>query len=312
MKKAIVFGASGYLGNAVGVALSRAGFQTFGLIRNKEKATRLSIEEITPIIGTFTDRKQWLKTVDSVQFDVIVNCTDVTESADNNVRDCLDTIYELVGNCKGKKKPLLIFTTGCLMYGDAGRVGESGFRGCSEDCPYNPHEGAKFRIPVVDELFKRDDLLTCVMLPSYIYGRSGSYYGYIFQEAKSSNVLKYAGCPTSVRHGVHVDDVANAYVLAANKPELVHRQKFNIAGDKYDTFEEILTTVSKAFGGKHKIEYGGGKGETVASLSNWLVTEKIKRVLGWKPFKPSFKDGIKEYIQAWEASKEDGFIHVRA
>jgi nucleoside-diphosphate-sugar epimerase len=251
--------------------------------------------------------------LNSVHFDVIVNCTDVTGSAENNVRDCLDTLYDLTANAaKGKKKPLFIFTSGILMYGDGGRVGESGFRGLSENCPYKPHEGAKFRIPVVEELFSRTDLLTCVMLPSFIYGRSSSYYAPLFHQAKTSDVLTYPGCPTSVRHGVHVDDVAAAYVLAAKRPDLAHRQKFNIAGDNYDTFEEILTTISKEFGGKHKIEFGGGKGETVGTISQWMVTEKIKRILGWKPVKPSFREGIKEFVQAWEASKVDGFINVRA
>jgi nucleoside-diphosphate-sugar epimerase len=226
------------------------------------------------------------------------------------VRDCLEAVYDLVANSKGTKKPLFLFTSGNLMYGDGGRVGEAGFRGLAEDSPYNPHEGAKFRIPVVKELFARTDLLTSVLLPSFIYGRSSSYYAYLFLEAKTSDVLRFPGCPNTVRTGVHVDDAAAAYVMAANNPHLVHGNKFNIAGNEYDTFDELFRAVSGEFGGKHVVEYGGGKGDTVPTISQWLLNDKIKRVLGWKPLKPGFREGIKEYIKAWEASEADGFIPV--
>jgi len=305
-KTAIVFGASGYVGNAVASSLSRVGFKTYGLIRNKDKASQLITQEIIPVIGSLNDRHTWIKTLDQIQFDLIINCSDVVMSPENNIHNCLDALNDLVLNCKGSKIPLFIFSSGAMIYGDCGRVGEPGFRGVSEDCPYNPPI-PKFLIPEVEELFKRNDLLSCVLIPCFVYGRSSSnsVHGSLFQQAKaSSNVLKYAGCPTSVIHGVHIDDLAQAYVLAAQKPELVNRQKFNVAGDKYDTFDEVLKAISKEFGGKHKIEYGGGKGDTPAlSVSQWMVTDKIKRVLGWKPVKPSFTDGIKEYVAAWEESK---------
>ena len=67
MTTVLVTGASGYIGGATAQALSREGFQVFGLIRDKKHSAELLKNEITPVVGDLHDLKAVEAIIDQVR-----------------------------------------------------------------------------------------------------------------------------------------------------------------------------------------------------------------------------------------------------
>jgi NAD(P)-dependent dehydrogenase (short-subunit alcohol dehydrogenase family) len=49
--KVLILGAGGYIGEGIAIAFRRAGFKTYGVIRNEKKKLDLIKNEIIPIIA---------------------------------------------------------------------------------------------------------------------------------------------------------------------------------------------------------------------------------------------------------------------
>jgi nucleoside-diphosphate-sugar epimerase len=299
VKTALVLGANGFVGFGIAMGLSRAGFKVYGVIRQETYAQQLAQQEILPIVGDF-EETSWTEKLGPI--DVIVNASQSKKDVDIWVENLLKLVTKIAK--KQTKKPLFIFTSGIYVYGDTGRTNEPDFHSVDEETPYNPLPSAAFRIKTVERLLASEDFYTSVVLPGMIYGRGQSYYGIYIKQAETSDKIVAHTPPETVWHGVHIDDVADAYARIANLGEKAHGKKYNVAGDKYETIDEILKALVKHFGNKHEIVYVDPENKEAylgLRVSIWVNSDKIRRELGWAPRKASFTDGIEEYVSAWRA-----------
>ncbi|KAL8882494.1 MAG: hypothetical protein Q9198_000523 [Flavoplaca austrocitrina] len=189
-----------------------------------------------------------------------------------------------------------------------------------------------------------------VVRASPICGYSGSYYGAALEYAaacaasemengKKAKVLKFTANANTIMHGVHVDDCADAYVALARtalfdslddeagngaprsrRGEVVG-QVFNISGRRYETLMEVGAALATEHGFPEETQFNVTaidmpqnvnyqSSEFVFGYSQWVSSEKIRVLTGWRDKRPLFSENIHTYRLAYEAAKDAGDQNV--
>lgn len=220
---------------------------------------------------------------------------------------------ELTGRDRQTRgKPLVMFTSGCKDYGRmAEKHGDAGLSPHTELTPLDPPQAleprARFGAALLADRSAAYD--ATVLRATIVYGHSSSLYGQLFDlAAKSDRVLRMVGDPDAVMHSVHVDDCARAYVALAEHPDRseVAGRPFNIANATYETARQIGEALARSYG--LALEFAAPEGEipmtSVHGLANfwqWVGSDAVRSLTGWRERKPSFVAGIEDYRLAYEA-----------
>lgn len=327
-RTALVTGANGYIGNAVCRAFVRAGWTVYGLTRQTDSLPALAREEIIPIVGSPSDLT-FLGSLLSQQksFNAIVSTTESLYDYEAHFADILALLHALSDSSNASGiRPLVLFTSGCKDYGMTDRADSPTLAPHTETSPLNPPDVLAPRthtsLKVFDEQHQK--AFDAVLLrPTTVYGRSGSYYGPFFdlaQRAKDSDTpLVFPASPSSVVHGTHVDDCADAYVaIAEQERAVVAGQVYNISSWRYETLQEVGQALTQEYGlnivGYEPPRTEGCVGFDVVGLltgfSQWVGSEKIRREVGWKDKRQLFSVGVKAYRVAYEQAVREGHSNV--
>jgi nucleoside-diphosphate-sugar epimerase len=208
--KIFISGASGFIGGTVARRLLDAGHSVRGLVRDPGKAERLKALGIEPVLGSLEDSDLLVREAR--------NAAGVINAADS---DHLPAIEALVEGLRGSDKPLL-HTSGSSVIGDdaqGNRLSESIF---DEDTPFvvevakQPRRDIDLR--VLDAA--NEGIRAVVLCPSNIYG-SGTGLNprsvqipLLVDQARETNVVRIVGQGINRWSNVHIEDVADLYLLA--------------------------------------------------------------------------------------------------
>ncbi|HEV7222961.1 MAG TPA: UDP-glucose 4-epimerase GalE [Pirellulales bacterium] len=109
---------------------------------------------------------------------------------------------------------------------------------------------------------------------------------------------------TCIRDYIHVDDLAEAHILALEKLEPGTQLKFNVGVGRGFSVREVIRTVEEVSGLKVPVKEGprraGDPAELVANA------DKIRRELGWQPRYGELRP-IVETAWNWHRSHPDGY-----
>ncbi|NKE59823.1 NAD-dependent epimerase/dehydratase family protein [Lentzea sp. PSKA42] len=213
-----VTGASGYIGGAVATRLLLAGHTVTGLTRDAAKAADLARLGIQPVVGTLDNAA--VLTEHARRADAVVN------AADSDHREAAET---LIAALAGSGRPL-IHTSGSsiVSVGTGGDVSEAIFHEdvLNPDSGWEPdHPVRKARV-AIDRLVlaaAEQGVRTAVLCPSLIYGQARGLAGdsvliaALVRQARSSGVVQHVGAGRNIWSTVHLDDVADLYLLALEK-----------------------------------------------------------------------------------------------
>ncbi|KAF3406449.1 hypothetical protein DPV78_000845 [Talaromyces pinophilus] len=333
MPKVLVTGANGYIGNAVAKAFNRAGWTTYGLIRRAADASDLSQNEIHPIIGTPQDLSLTNEQEHCV-FDVVVSNTEDWSDYDNHFRH-VKAMLTHIGNRTWEiagVRTLVLFSSGCKDYGMTGKHGDADLAPHTESSPLNAFPFLQARTKSAAGLLEdgKNGKLpfdVVVLRPTNVYGYNSSYYGYFFAWAdkakKDGNkVLRVAADPNTIMHSAHVDDCALAYLSLAEHPrrDEIKDQAFNISNARYETLSEVCEALAKSYGLLVEYEEPGpyddivlGNIEVIIQYSQWVSSDRIRQLTGWKEQRACFSTGLAQYRMAFEAAltaKHQGAVKV--
>src|SRR5216117_4584611 len=233
--KVFITGATGYIGFAVSAALRRHGHRVWGLARNEAKAGRLARHEIDPVIGNLADPKSYADV--AAQCSVLIH-TAFDYVAEGVARDkrAIETLLE--AGRRGAQPKTLIFTSGAWVYGDTGD------RMVDETTPLNPIKLVAWR-PAHEQLVLRaTSARGLVIRPGCVYGGAGGLTAPWF--AKPGETVVGDGRQRWTM--VHVDDLADAYVRAAESG--LAGEIFNVNDRSRFTVLELATAAARAAGYK--------------------------------------------------------------
>jgi nucleoside-diphosphate-sugar epimerase len=198
-------GATGYIGGAVADALLRAGHSVVGLARSDEAAGRLSAKEITPFHGDLNSPASLARAAaesDAVIHTGTTNDGNIDQAA---VRAMLDALRD-------SGKPF-IYTSGIWVLGDTG--GSI----ADETWPLNPAALVAWR-PAAEQMVLSSaaaGVRSIVIRPGVVYGRGGGIPAEFVRSARETGAARYIGTGENRWPMVHVEDLAELYVLALQR-----------------------------------------------------------------------------------------------
>jgi nucleoside-diphosphate-sugar epimerase len=278
--RVFITGATGYIGSAVAERLRTAGHELTGLARSDSAAARLPAAGIQPVRGDFSDSKS----VGSA-----ARLADATISLATTYDPNIDgpAVGAILDALAGSMKPF-IYTSGIWSHGDtAGKV-------VDETSPPEPAALVGWRQAVEDRVRNgaRHGIRTVVIRPAIVYGRGGGIPASFVESARKEGAARYVGTGQNRWPFVHVDDLADLYLLA-----LEHAPAgslfLGVNGPSYSV-RDVAEAASRG---------AGTGGRTVAwpleearkklgAYADALVLDqqasgrRAQETLGWKPHRP--------------------------
>jgi nucleoside-diphosphate-sugar epimerase len=285
-----ITGASGFVGGTVARRLLAAGYAVRGLLRDASKAEPLKALGIEAVIGSLEDSSLLTREAQSSE--------GVIHAADS---DHLSAIEALIEGLRGSGKPLL-HTSGSSVIGDdalGNRTSESIF---DEDTPLivepvkQPRREIELRVLAAAD----EGVRAVVICPSNIYG-SGTGLNprsvqipFLVDQARKDGVVHIVGRGVNRWSNVHIDDVAELYLLALQKAPA---GAFYFIENGEASFGEIGESIARRL--------------KLAPAQSWTVEEAAER---WGKVHAHYTFGSNSRVRAKRARRELGWtpLHTSA
>lgn len=275
--KVFLTGGSGYIGRATIEALVRRGIQVVALARSEESARVVRDLGAAPVQGGLTDTDV-LRAAARAADGVIhmgqhygPDTAEVDRAASEALQD-------------GAGARPYVHTGGVWVYGDTDGVAD-------EDAPLSPPRITAWRLENEKRVLARAGTgeRPVVVMPGLVHGRSGGLVETFYAApGRETGSVPCVGDGANHWSTVHVDDVAELYVLALNAaPGSVYAG----VGDLYPTQAEIAHAVSRAIGrpgavrhlSEAEAEERMGPIAEAFALDQRLTGARARRELGWRP-----------------------------
>ena len=279
-----VTGASGYIGGTVAAKLIAAGHNVIGLARDEARAAELRERGIEPLVGTLNDLEaleEGARTADAV-----INAAD----ADNPF-----AARAMLNALRGSGKRY-IQTSGTTVVADNAQ-GEGGGQLFTEDTPHDalPEKAGRIATDRMVCEAANDGVLSAVICPCLIYGEGLGLRTHSPQIpafiglAKSSGVPRHIGAGENIWSNIHVQDCADAYLLALEKAP---PGSFFYVENGEETMIDLARAIGRMLGMGEATEAWPmveavrtwGPPMALAMSSNVRVcADKARAILGWSP-----------------------------
>ncbi|GAB1545399.1 NAD-dependent epimerase/dehydratase family protein [Scytonema sp. NUACC21] len=282
------------MGSPVAEKLHAAGHKVLGLARSDVAAEKLQHQGIEAHRGDLLDSVSIAAGVRIA--DAVINLAMLGSSGENFDADVAFPTDQaaaetIIAALNGSGKPF-IHTSGAMVVADLahGNANEQVF---DEDTPLNPPDFMVLRAKTehfVLAAAKRGDTHSIVLRPSHVYGRGGSFLvPQLLKFACKLGVSAYINEGANKLSVVHVDDLADLYVLALERApvgEIYNAESFEV------TMKEVAVAVSYAVGlggatQSWTMEEAREKWTpdfTLFAATNERITAaKARKQLGWKP-----------------------------
>ena len=276
-------GATGYIGGSVAARLVAAGYRVRGLVRSRESAALLATRGIDTVLGTLDDAD--LLTGEARASDGVINAA----SADH-----AEAVRALIAGLENSSKPLL-HTSGSSVIGDDARGNRRSDVVFDEDTPLvaNPMKQPRRDLDLAVIGAAAAGVRSAVICPSLIYGvgkglnPDSVQVPFLVANAREQGVVQIVGAGLNVWSNVHIDDVADLYLLALSKAPA---GSFYFSENGEASFAEIGAAIAKRLG--------------LATVESLPADEAAKR---WGESRAYFTLGSNSRVRALRARRELGW-----
>jgi nucleoside-diphosphate-sugar epimerase len=273
-------GATGYIGTAVGDRLRAAGHDLTGLARSDDAAVRLAAVGIRPVRGDFSDPASVGSAARSAD-GVISMATTYNPAVDGPAVDAI------LGALAGSNKPF-VYTSGIWSHGDTGG------KVVDETTPAQPAEIVRWRQAVEDRVRDgaRRGIRTMVIRPAIVYGRGGGIPAGFVDSARKEGSARYIGTGQNRWPFVHVDDLADLYLLALERAP-AGSLLLGVTGPSHSVRDVAAAASRGAGAGGRTVAWSLEEArKTLGSYADALVLDqqasgrRAQELLGWRPSRP--------------------------
>ncbi len=280
----LVTGATGYVGSRVLKVRRRRGHKAVGLVRTVAAADRLRAEGLEATLGDLTQPSSFLAAAvaaDGVIHTAFGHGIDFLVAVEEERR----AIAALIEAYAGTGKPLVGSTA-------TGIVGDTGPEPVDERSPGQPDFPARVRMAVEEDLkaAAARGVRSVVVRPAiFVHGHGGSQFvPMLVRTAREHGEAGYIGDGSNRIATVHVDDLAELFVLAAERGEA--GSVFNGAGADIST-AELATAIAAGNPGvaaasytdQRAIEVWGVFPAMLLGINNRMSGGRARQELGWAP-----------------------------
>lgn len=289
--KALVTGATGFVGSAVAKRLKQAGYDIRALVRDPSKLQAVGLEDVETTTGDITDKHAVAKACEGCDIAFSIAGTfrepDLSDTRYREVN--VDAVRYILEGAKaaGIKRVVHCSTVG--IHGDIKGLP------ANEESPIVPDgiyedtksEGDRTAREYGNEL----GLEVVVLRPSPIYGPGDTRLLKLFKLANKDPMIML-GDGKAGYHLVHIDDLAEAF-LSAGKANDAAGEAFIIGGPERPSLNEMITTLRKVLG-----KVANGKTIRIPAAPVLLlgdICEAICRPFGISP--PIYRRRVEFFIK---------------
>jgi nucleoside-diphosphate-sugar epimerase len=299
-------GATGYIGGAVLDALVRGGHDVTALVRDNQKAARITARGGHPIIGNLADPASFRAAADA-QDGYIHTAYDSTSNGPTVDRASLDVI--IAGSTRRRTpgsnappKRFIIYTSGVWVLGPAPEP-------ATEDSPINPVPLVAWR-PEHEQLVLRaagTRLRTIVVRPGIVYGGGHGIVGDLLKSA-SNGLVRVVGNGNNHWPLVYDRDLADLYVRLVADENAAGVYHANDEGD--ERVNDLVSAIAPYLPVRPDVRYvpieeaRSKMGAFADALAlDQVVRSPRARALGWTPTLHSVAGNAARLLEEWRASR---------
>jgi nucleoside-diphosphate-sugar epimerase len=209
--KVLVIGATGFVGHGIARAFQRSGYEVYGLARSTDAGAWLTAHGVGRVDGNLDNVNALASRAG--EFDVVIFAPMIPYESERA------TVTPLLDACERAGRTF-IFTSGTGVLGSAALDGEWSQETYAEDSPFMPPPWLAMRVELEDYIRGRSagGLRAMIVRPPLVWGHGGSkQVPAFFDSARATGQVCYVGKGLNLYSNVHVDDLSNAFVLAAEK-----------------------------------------------------------------------------------------------
>ena len=280
--KALVTGANGFTGSHLIQALQQRGDSVVGLVRKSSNLARLGDRSFELVYGDITDRdalRKAMSEVDTVFHTAayvelgLVNAAEMERVNVEGTRAVMEVAQEL-----GVSKVVYCSTIG--IYGDTqGKVIDETFNRTQTNFS-SAYDSTKYEAQqIVDRLAAQVPVVS--VMPSGIFGADDPHFGPVLKQFLKGGLKLWAG-GDRITGIVHVDDLANAMILAAQKAKSGEHYIISAGDLKTREMFEILSKLTgisaPSEAPKPLVRLAGNILDPVGRLLNWQPPLSRERV----------------------------------
>ena len=269
-------GATGYIGSVVVEKLLAAGHRPAGLARSDASAQKLAGSGAEAVRGDLRDTAS-IEAAARAADAVIHLAMEFSAETPELDRAAVQAILAGLGGQGGAGKPF-VYTSGIWVMGNTGDAG------VDESSPVNPAPLVAWRPGNERLVLEARGVRGIVIRPAMVYGRGGGFAAGFQRAARAEGVVRHVGDGENRWPFVHVDDLADLYVLALNAR----------AGSLYFAAVGASVTVkdvarAAAHGAPvvavplEEARRTMGPMADAVTLDQVIRSQKAQRELGWKP-----------------------------
>lgn len=307
--KALVIGATGYVGSAISKAFLARGHEVWGMARSQANRGKLAAAGVASVDGTLDDLKQLQELVRG--FDTIVFVPMIPFESEAAI------LSALIEACRGSDRHLMYASgTGVLAIASPdGTWDENSF---AEDDPFPfPPMGSRALRIGTEQLVRdaaREGVRSTVIRPPWIWGNAGGILVWqLAESARRTGAVCYVGHGLNLYSNVHVDDVAQAFCLAVDhgQPGALYH---TVAGET--NIRSVAEAVAQMIGcGTRSVDYETACGiwtktfaDLVLVVNSRTRAVRARQELGWAPKHLDVIEDIRagSYHAAYEAAQAGG------
>lgn len=298
--RALVTGASGFIGGVLCAQLLEHGHDVHALVRRAGSAPAGTRELVTEL----SDGPGLARALASAGPDCVFHLAAeiASQRSERKVREVnVEGTRRLLDACRAlagagvAAGPRIVFAS-TVVTGDAHGALLTEATPLPVETPYgrSKQEG--------ERLVLGCGLPAVVLRPSHVYGPGGWYANELIAHLRQPGRFAVIGSGENLWDVVHVDDVATALVLAGEGGPA--GSVFHVVDDEPITFYDfmVLTADALGLGAPRRTPVAlarivaGGNAVAAAVRSARSSNAKLKRELGWTPCFPSAREGVADAV----------------
>lgn len=301
MANLFITNATGYIGSAVAELFKTRGYEVTALARTEEAYKKLQELGYKAYRGDLRKPQEFEKAV--LEADIVIH-TAATNDQEFGAVDQAAT--EAILSALKNTNKTFIYTSGTWVLGNTGSIL------ADETTPVNPIPVISWRPAVEQKVLeaKTYGVRSIVIRPTVVYGREGGLIASFYATAQKDGYARYIGSGENHVSLVHIDDLANLYLLAAENAQagsLLHA-----SNELPLTLKEIAEQVAAAGGLAGKVKswpieearkiYGPAVDGFV--LDQQIQSKQTRDSLGWQLKAPSFAKELPVYERAYAGAAQ--------
>ncbi len=291
-KRLVIFGC-GYVGGAVARAAVAAGARVEALTRNPEKAALLRAQSLSKVVVAELSSSDWHSQLESGA-DFVVNCVSSAGGPDGYRQSYLAGMASILNWAAAGKKPIgaLLYTSSTSVYAQGGGavVDENALA-----------EGATPNGKIIRESEMLLQVAPAAVCRRWFILRLAGIYGperhHLLNQLRAG-AMTLGGSGAHHLNLVHRDDIVSAVLGCLPAGDAIESQVFNVADTAPAKREDVVRWLAERLG-RPMPDFDGTPGTRRGGEpmpDRVISSEKIQRVLGWRPRHPDYRSGFEEIL----------------